>query len=311
MNKDLTLSYYRQHSKFSTPGRYADEFQSLSPSIPTLCKIIQGLLIHETDGALYNIVHPPSRTSERRTRSVEDMLNAIYQLDDSPIAEHRPPKSRLIVSCRNFALLLVGMCRSLDIPARMRVGFSTYTSKDPDFYIEHSLVEYWHASIHKWIRVDPRVSSYHILQKRMTRQIDYLNVANQAFLTSGSVWLDVCRGCRNPDQYGFCGKQRYSGRWYIRNRLMHDLAALNKQEMLPWDIWGYMLHEAPGVDPTNKKQLRDISQLAQTIQSGEIYLHQIHQHWSNPNFQVPSIVLCNDRYAGVHSIFIERFDQNT
>lgn len=31
--------------------------------------------------------------------------------------------------------------------------------------------------------------------------------------------------------------------WYVAQNLIRDLAALNRVEMLPWDVWG----ELPGV----------------------------------------------------------------
>ena len=31
-----------------------------------------------------------------------------------------------------------------------------------------------------------------------------------------------------------------SGLWFVQGNLVRDLAALNKMELLPWDVWGCM-----------------------------------------------------------------------
>lgn len=303
-NKDLELLFYIKHSKFSDPKSYLSIFKKLPKSIEFFCTLIQELLIHETDAEIFNIVHPPKRFNEISIRTIYDMIKQLYKLEGDALISTRPPKKRLISSCRNFALLLLSLCRSLNIPSRMRVGFSNYTSKDPSFFIEHTLVEYWHAAEKRWILVDPRVSAYHFQIKRILTKFDFFDVPRSMFFTAGKIWQDARSGLIDPTRYGFGGSRKFNGLWYIRNRLMHDLAALNKFEMLPWDAWGYMLHEPISTEPINSKQLNHIDQLAKVISGFEIDFNITQQLWQNPNFKVPSIVITYDRYFGPNSVAI-------
>ncbi len=43
----------------------------------------------------------------------------------------------------------------------------------------------------------------------------------------------------DPSKFGiFVGNLR--GLWFIAGEMLRDAAALNKMEMLPWDVWGAM-----------------------------------------------------------------------
>src|ERR1700681_2956832 len=50
---------------------------------------------------------------------------------------------------------------------------------------------------------------------------------------------NAARRQADPSKFGiFKGDLR--GLWFIAGNLMHDVAALNKMEMLQWDVWGAM-----------------------------------------------------------------------
>jgi hypothetical protein len=54
-------------------------------------------------------------------------------------------------------------------------------------------------------------------------------------------WAQCGRSGANPAKFGiFKGDLR--GLWFIAANLVHDMAALNKFEMLCWDVWGAMPH---------------------------------------------------------------------
>jgi hypothetical protein len=41
------LDFFAKHGMMSDPGKHASLFSDLPDDIPTLCKVVQGLLIHE------------------------------------------------------------------------------------------------------------------------------------------------------------------------------------------------------------------------------------------------------------------------
>jgi hypothetical protein len=65
-------------------------------------------------------------------------------------------------------------------------------------------------------------------------------IARRAFIVGGLAW-QMCRsGQADPDKFGLDPETDFKGWWFIRNRLIHDLAAQNKMELLLWHTWGLM-----------------------------------------------------------------------
>jgi hypothetical protein len=87
---------------------------------------------------------------------------------------------------------------------------------------------------------------------------DILDVPRDRFLVAADAW-DRCRkGQGDPSKFGihFTGLR---GLWFIAGSLVRDVAALNKMEMLPWDVWGAQ----PRPDePLDDERLRFFDQLA-------------------------------------------------
>lgn len=288
--------YYTTQSKISDPGLFAKQFQSLPKNLEQLREFIHGLLIHETDGKLFNIIHAPSRLTEINLRFVEKILNRIFELNSSPLTIRRQPKQRLIATCREFNLLLVSIMRHLGIPARLRIGFTKYGYTDPSVLADHAIAEYWNQQQKRWIKIDARISSAHINYKILSPNFDPLDISEQDFISPGQLWIDCQKGIRNPRQCGFGKELTHHGLWYIRNRLIQDLAALNKWEMLAWDVWGCMLNDPPFSDPSDQDQLQAILELATTLQTNSFSLTQLQTLWSNNYFRISKTIQSFSRY---------------
>ena len=59
------------------------------------------------------------------------------------------------------------------------------------------------------------------------------------FLSGGEAWTAYREGRIDASSFGVYGTDNW-GPGEIRGNLVKDLAALNKVEMLPWDVWGRM-----------------------------------------------------------------------
>lgn len=302
MIKEKMLDYYQVHSVFSDPKQHTQLITNLPRNVNTLGKIVQGLMLHETDGALFNYLVTPARIKEISLRYVSRMLDRIVELDSSPLEQARAVDKKLIGTCRDFALMLVAMCRTVGIPARMRVGFATYTYKDMDFNPDHVLMEYWSQKEQRWISVDVRVSPTHIEKQAFDIHFDPYNVPHSEFQFAGDVW-QRCR--KNPaliDSYGYGKKKECTGLWYTRNKMMHDFSALLKKEMLPWDGWGYMYFVPPHQEIRSDKHLKSIDELALAIAGSDIDIDRLEQmQQKDLGLKLPSIITAYDRYGGPKS----------
>jgi len=245
MSQPITnpLEYYAHHGKITNPGQYAELVEGLPTEIPAICQIVQGLLMHFGFAhPLYGLELSEEKKEERELRYVARMLARIHELDNRPLKSARPPEKRLMVNCRDLAVLSCALLRQSSVPARARRGFATYfhsPDSKPGFYVDHWLCEYWKADEQRWVLFDAEVGENERDYCRIT--IDTYNVPRNQFLVAGKAW-QLCRARQaDPDCFGF---QDEHGEWFIQDSLVQDLAALNKMELLCWDGWGLADREA-------------------------------------------------------------------
>jgi hypothetical protein len=230
------LDYYTRASRMTAPGRYAAMFSKLPGDVGELVRIVQGLAIHEfVAGSMYGFKVPPQRKDESHIRSVEAMLERIFQLDDRPLTAARPVEKRLVGVCHHFMLLLLAMLRAKGVPVRGRCGFGAYFNSG--LFEDHWLCEVWNEKEERWKQVDPQFDD--VWRAAGKIQHDVLDVPRDQFLVAADAWGQVRGGQTDASRFGIV-RGNLRGLWFIATDLLHDLAALNKVEMLPWDVWGAM-----------------------------------------------------------------------
>ena len=230
------LDYYARHSGMTSPGRHAGLLEPLPSDVGLLARIVQGLVIHEyVAESFYGFTVPEHRKGESHIRRLEPMLDRILELDPRPLSVARPIELRLIGVCHHPMLLLVAMLRAKGIPARARCGFGGYFN--PGFFEDHWLCEYWNGDQSRWVLADPQFDE--VWRRQLKIRHEVLDVPRDRFLVAGDAWA-LCRaGKADPSTFGiFKGDLR--GLWFVAGDLVHDVAALNLMEMLPWDVWGGM-----------------------------------------------------------------------
>jgi hypothetical protein len=230
------LAFYAKHSLMTDPREFADLFSALPDDIPALCKIVQGLLLHEGWASSYGVSIPPERRMEPSIRMISNKLERMQQLDDRPLVEPRPVEQQLVSICRDFALLLTALLRHKNIPARARYGFATYFNPldVENAYNDHVITEYWHQADQRWVLVDSQLDELQL--GTIHFEIDPCDISRDIFLTGDVAWQRCLNGDTDPKNFGFPGM--YTGWWYVKGHLARDIAALNKVEMQCWDYWG-------------------------------------------------------------------------
>jgi hypothetical protein len=157
-------------------------------------------------------------------------LIALLALDQAPLSVPREPGKRVIGTCRHFAVISCALLRYRGIPARVRCGFATYFQ--PGQGLDHWITEYWDDATRRWMRIDSEILGQSVL----THPED---VRPDEFLTGGEAWDAFRRGEIDTSHFGVYGTENW-GVGEIRGNAVKDLAALNKVETLPWDVWGLM-----------------------------------------------------------------------
>lgn len=230
------LAYYARPGAMTIANKHAAALETLPDDLGGLVRFVQGVVLHEyVAGDLYGFQVPNERKSESHIRPAEQLLDRILTLDPRPFSVARPVDRRLIGVCRHFAVLLAAVLRAKEIPARVRCGFGTYFN--PGFFEDHVVCEVWDANERRWRLVDPQFDK--IWRQALDIDHDILDVPRDRFLIAADAWVLCLEGKADPRIFGiFKGDLR--GLWFIARNLVHDVASLNKMELLRWDDWGAM-----------------------------------------------------------------------
>ena len=224
-------AYYASHSLMTDPGEMAHLLADLPADLPSLARVVQGLLLHPFETELYDVQLTSTQRKEVNIRPVAEMLQLIHRLDDRPLPSPRAPADRVVGNCRDHALLFCALLRQQGIPARVRVGFAAYLG--PDFNFDHWVTEVWDAAHSRWILVDAQIDD----AQRAAHAVDFdtLHLPEGKFFTAGLAWkLSRARQAKS----GTFGHNRKQRGWpFMRASLLLELHALNKLELLPWDNW--------------------------------------------------------------------------
>lgn len=230
MAQDL-LAYYVTHGELTDPGERRAEFENLPTDVAALCRIVQGVLIHDYYG--HHLYGPPPAdyvVLSRDTLPVSQRLSAILASESGPISRARPPFERSTGTCRDFALLLCSMLRHRSVPARVRCGFAAYFS--PGSYEDHWICEYWKADEQRWARADCQLDDPH--QTTLSIDFDITDVPREQFVSPWQAWRMCESDTADPTLFGHGAN---AGRWFLQVNLVRDLLSLHKREVSPWDSW--------------------------------------------------------------------------
>jgi len=227
------LSYYAQPGPMTDPQTYAAWLNDLPADIPSLVKVVQGVMVHIFWAERYGLTLSDERKDEVNLRFIPKMLARLAALDGRPLTAPRELERKLVGNCRDHSTLLCSILRHQGTPARARCGFGAYFM--PDHYEDHWVCEYWHAAQQRWMLVDAQLDD--LQREALGIRFDTLDVPRDQFITGGRGWQMIRAGEADPDHFGIF---EWHGQWFVQDNMVRDFLSLNKIELLPWDGWGLM-----------------------------------------------------------------------
>lgn len=271
------LTYFSQFGMMTNPGPFADLYADLPSDVPSLVRVVQGLVVHVFWAERYGLNLLQERQAEVQLRSMERRLARTMELDSGPLRTPRANENKIVGNCRDFSVTLASMLQAQAIPARPRCGFGTYFL--PDHYEDHWVCEYWNESEQRWILVDAQMDE---LQRGVLGlSFDPLDVPRDQFVVGGAAWKMCRAGQADPDQFGIFDMH---GMDFVKGDLLRDLAALNKVELLPWDCWGLIFSEYASLPPDDLSMLDRLADLTETYVPDFDRVRQLYE--SDPRLRV-------------------------
>ena len=277
MNRDA-LTYYATSGPFTDLSAHDVRVRDLPRTLPELCQVVQGLIVHPFHAELYGLTPKALRQDEVQIRSASAMLDRILALDPRPLSNPRPPERRFVGNCRHFTVLLCAFLRAHGASARARCGFGAYF--EPSWFVDHWVGEVWDETRGSWRLVDAQLDALQLESHRIA--FDPLDVPRTQFLVGGDAWQRCRRGSADPERFGILDMH---GLWFVLQNLVRDLAARAKHELLPWDGWGLMLDREHYDDPTVLALLDRVAELTQA--GDERHAQVLALHDSEPRLRVP------------------------
>ncbi|SRR4030042_2156118 len=254
----LLLDFYRQYSFFTNPGEYEYMYRKLPDSLPDLCILIQSQFIqpHLAQLPEYSELIPKERWNEYlRYPTVKSILEGLLSYDSSGLIKERNPENRLVLTCREYSILLASILKYRGIPARVRYGHATYLI--PGFHASHVICEVWNENDKCWMLVDPS-----------TGMIDY---SREKFDFSNELWLQLQKGEIDTNLYGV--PHRYTGMGSIVAKLCGDLASILGTEYTAYQyppILDYDFQNNNQLTSRHIEILNRISELMKSIDADNI-----------------------------------------
>jgi hypothetical protein len=277
--------YYQRCGPMTSMSAHTAEFDALPRDVAALCEIIQGALIHRDLASFaYGVTLSDERKNDAHIRPIGEMLARIRALDSRPLGVARAPGDRMAAVCRHFSLMLCAILRSQGIAARARCGFGAYFT--PRKFEDHWVCEYWNGTEGRWVLVDAQLDA--VQQKVLHPDFNPLDVPRDRFIVAGDAW-QMCRaGCAEADRFGLSYVPGLSGAWFIAGNVLRDLAALNRMETLPWDVWGAMQMSDAGLLDGEKGALFD--RAAALTLAGDGALAEVTAIYDDDRLRVPPVV---------------------
>ena len=256
-NNESVLDFYKQYSSFTDPGEYAYLYKNLPDSLPELCSLIRSQFIHPyAELPQYRDQIPEERWNEmEKYPTAKSILAGLLSYDSRGFVKDRKPQDKLVLGCREYAIILASVLKYRGIPVRVRCGHATYL--EPGFHVSHTVCEVWNKKDKRWMLVDPS-----------TGMIDF---NRDKFDFSNEAWLKMQKGEIDPNLY--MAPPNTSGLVSIVGKISPDLLSILGTEFTIYQyapILEYTLNNQNKLSTEQIEILNKISKLMQSLDADNL-----------------------------------------
>ena len=233
------INRYRMQSEYSDLGKWRSLVGVLPRDVRGLVEVVQNVLIHQfwiVDERNYGVGVAALLDAGRDLHgdvnlfTAEAILDRFFGLNEAPISVKRDASEKVVGSCRDFTLVLVGFLRAQGVAARSRSGVATYF--EAGHFEDHFVAEYFDEAQGRWVLVDAQLDG--LMRERLGIGFDVCDVPRDVFLPAGEA-MEKAMKEGNFTDYGI---REFLGAPYLRYKLFSEVCHLNCMEILPWEAWG-------------------------------------------------------------------------
>jgi len=254
---DADVGRYRSHTPYSDPGAFRDRLSMLpGGDVASAAAVARNLIYHyRSDG----IEVPADRRGDIDCRWSARILELDAARHPDAVDVPREKSERVAGCCRDFTQLTVSALREQGVPARGRVGFAGYFGAQ--YHYDHVVVEWWDGE--RWVRCDAQLEPTWFSFDTGDLPRDGVD----GFASAAEVWAAIRRGDADARTFGVFPESPFSGRAFVFDYVIRDVAHLNGDELLLWDLWGGM---RAGDDVTEEAAawMDDLAGLVLSVEEG-------------------------------------------
>jgi hypothetical protein len=268
-----TLAFYASAAPMTELPSDRSSLGDLPRDVGTAANVARGVLVHRDWAPGLGLHFDEARLADQHVRPVQEIVRRVHEIVPAPLTEERPLGDRMVGVCRHFTTLHVALLRDAGIPARGRVGFARYFGGG---WNDHWVTEWWNGEA--WTRTDAQVGP--LAAKLLNLTFDPAVLPEGEFLSASEAWMRCRAGTEDPEQFGIFDIR---GLGFIAGSITQDVAALNKVELLPWDIWG-TLSDGPQWKPT-AGELAHVDDIAELVERDD--LGELQKRFTEPDVAIP------------------------
>ena len=222
---------YTIQSRWSDPGPHAAWLAAIPPAPQAVVRHVSNLVTHCLTARLRGLAVPERALRDVEVRTAAGMLERVVARDAGAVTRPRGDAERFWGVCAHFALLATAVLRLHGVPARSRVGFARYFV--PGSFEDHWVTEYWQDG--EWNLLDAQLDDATLAALGI--RFRPWDVPRDQFVDASTAWRRMRAGDIPPDRVGLT-VIGLTGPWFAAQSVLRDVAALNREETLPWDTWG-------------------------------------------------------------------------
>jgi len=282
------LGHYRQYGLFTYPGLYEDYLKTLPDDVKELGELLRKNFLHRTTLEAGNVgtnadLKYGDMTKMPWWRQSEDdnlvtttaMLAEFFRRDPKGLTMKKSVEDKLVLTCRNVAILMASILKAKGTPARVRSGFAAYFEGTKDAW-DHWVNQYWNESENRWVTIDVD-GSWH------RTGFDMYDMPGGKFDFSADAWLDVRQGKRDSKHFRNAGG--FDGLVCIAWELFYDFHCLMNSEII------YLHHPIPvmlnNFKNLSEEKLNETDHLAELMKNPDENFDELKTTWEkNKDFRL-------------------------